>query len=67
MEMLSSLKSPKEVAKITDIDWAGSDRPVIATADGCVIISDILLTLNHCKIDDIDLPGQFGDFIIMML
>lgn len=60
--MLSSLKSPKEIAKIIDIDWAGSDRPVIATNDGCVIVFDILLKLSHCKIEDLELPGiQFGN------
>lgn len=58
LELISSLKSPKEVAKITDIDWSGSDRPVIATADGCIIVCDILLKLTHCKIEDIDLPGS---------
>ncbi|CAG2205705.1 WDR11 [Mytilus edulis] len=57
LEMLSSLKSPKEIAKIIDIDWAGSDRPVIATNDGCVIVFDILLKLSHCKIEDLELPG----------
>ena len=57
--MLSSLKSPKEVAKIIDVDWSGSDRPVIATNDGCIVVYDILLKLSHCKIDDLDLPGTF--------
>ncbi|XP_052100859.1 WD repeat-containing protein 11-like [Mytilus californianus] len=58
LEMLSSLKSPKEIAKIVDIDWAGSDRPVIATNDGCVIVFDILLKLSHCKIEDLELPDN---------
>ena len=56
--MLSSLKSPKEIAKIIDVDWAGSDRPVLATSDGCVSVFDILLKLSHCKIEDLELPGK---------
>lgn len=56
LEMLSSLKSPKEVAKIIDVDWSGSDRPVVATHDGCIVVFDILLKLSHCKIEDIELP-----------
>lgn len=56
--MLSALKSPKEIAKIVDVDWAGSDRPVLATSDGCVSVYDILLKLSHCKIEDLELPGK---------
>ena len=36
-ELISELRSPKDiVSRPIDIDWAASDRPVIATADGCI-------------------------------
>ena len=36
-ERISELRAPKDiVSRPVDIDWAASDRPVIATADGCI-------------------------------
>ena len=33
------------MSKPTDIEWAASDRPVIATADGCLRIMSLALSL----------------------
>ncbi|KAL5022239.1 hypothetical protein ScPMuIL_001394 [Solemya velum] len=42
-EQISSLKCPKDLSRIVDVEWAGSDRPVIATADGSVHILNLML------------------------
>lgn len=45
-EIINELRSPKDlVSKPTDIEWAASDRPVIATADGCLRIMSLALSL----------------------
>ncbi|XP_013381759.1 WD repeat-containing protein 11 isoform X1 [Lingula anatina] len=41
LEQVSSLKCPKELPRINDIDWAASDKPVLATADGCIRVADL--------------------------
>lgn len=41
--LVSQMKSPKTVMKVLDIDWGASDRPVLATVDGCIRILDIQL------------------------
>ena len=36
-ELISELRFTKDiVSRPIDIDWAASDRPIIATADGCI-------------------------------
>lgn len=41
--LISQIKCPHDMPKIQDIDWASSDRPVLATSDGCICITDINL------------------------
>ena len=46
-EIINELRSPKDlVSKPTDIEWAASDRPVIATNDGCLRIMSLALSLS---------------------
>lgn len=45
-EIINELRSPKDlVSKPTDIEWAASDRPVIATSDGCLRVMSLALSL----------------------
>lgn len=45
-EIINELRSPKDlVSKPIDIEWAASDRPVIATSDGCLRIMSLALSL----------------------
>ena len=39
-----------------DVEWAASDRPVVACADGCVRVMDIALSINYSPLDDYQLP-----------
>ena len=55
---MSSIKTPRDIAKITDADWAASDKPVLACADGCVRIMDINLKTGASPMDEHQLPGK---------
>ena len=57
-ELMHSLKSPRDIAKVVDADWSGSDRPVVATVAGTLQVYDITLKTCSCPIEDRDLPGQ---------
>lgn len=48
VERVTSVKSPKDRAKVVDVDWAASDRPVLACADGCLHIMD-LMCISGCS------------------
>ncbi len=52
------MSTPKEIAKITDADWAASDKPVLACADGCVRVMDIKFKVGASPLDDHQLSGQ---------
>ena len=53
-ELVSSIKSPREIAKVIDAEWAGSDRPVLVTTDGCVHMYDMSLKKTNCTIEERD-------------
>lgn len=54
-ELISSIKSPKDIPKVVDAEWSGSDRPVLATVDGCIHMLDIPLKKSFCSIEDREL------------
>ena len=41
---VSELRTPKDVPRVVDIEWAASDRAVLATADGCLRVMGLSLT-----------------------
>ncbi|KAI1300015.1 WD repeat-containing protein 11 [Halotydeus destructor] len=44
MTVYSELKVPRDVTfKVVDVDWAGSDRPILANSDGFVLVTDLKL------------------------
>ena len=43
---------PCRVAEVLDVEWAASDRPVLACADGCVRVMDIACSVNYSPVDD---------------
>ncbi|XP_067012842.2 WD repeat-containing protein 11 [Anabrus simplex] len=51
-ERISQLKCPKDMVKVLDIDWAASDKPVLATQDGCLRIMDMTLTSSFSPLID---------------
>lgn len=42
-ELINELRTPKDMVKVMDIDWAASDRPVLATVDGCLRVMGLAL------------------------
>ncbi|XP_059139612.1 WD repeat-containing protein 11-like [Physella acuta] len=56
--VLHSIKSPKDISKVVDIDWAGSDRPALITTHSSLHICDITLKSATSTIENWDLPEQ---------
>jgi hypothetical protein len=56
-ERISQLKCPKDMVKVLDIDWAASDKPVLATQDGCLRIMDMTLATSYSSLMDYELQG----------
>lgn len=54
-ERISQLKCPKDMVKVLDIDWAASDKPVLATQDGCLRIMDMILATSYSPLMDYEL------------
>ncbi|KAJ4431502.1 hypothetical protein ANN_20100 [Periplaneta americana] len=54
-ERISQLKCPKDMVKVLDIDWAASDKPVLATQDGCLRIMDMTLATSYSPLMDYEL------------
>merc|ERR1711862_1011419 len=51
--LINELRSPKDlVSRPCDIDWAASDRTVIATQDGCLRIMSLALNGSTSSIMD---------------
>lgn len=50
--MINELRSPKDMTKVLDIDWAASDRAVIATADGCLRVMGLGLTSSTSAMNE---------------
>ena len=57
---MSSLKCPKDMAKVIDAEWSGSDRPVVGTVDGCIHMLDISLKKSACSVEERDLSGKMS-------
>ncbi|GFO31567.1 WD repeat-containing protein 11 [Plakobranchus ocellatus] len=54
--VLHSIKSPKDITKVADIDWAGSDRPALVTAHSSLHVCDITLKSATSVVEHWDLP-----------
>jgi WD40 repeat protein len=60
LKLNAQLKYPRDINfKIIDIDWAGSDRPILVTSEGTILITDIKLkqytsTISDLVFNDID-------------
>jgi len=50
--LLSSVKCPRDLAKVVDADWAGSDRPVLACADGTIRVTDLRLQQTCSSVEE---------------
>lgn len=58
MTFIHQVRCPREMPKVQDVDWVGSDRPVLATADGCIRVTDILLKIGSSPIHDYQPSGK---------
>uniref|UniRef100_A0A2C9KHQ4 Uncharacterized protein n=1 Tax=Biomphalaria glabrata TaxID=6526 RepID=A0A2C9KHQ4_BIOGL len=54
--VLHSIKSPKDISKVIDIDWAGSDRPALVTSHSTVHICDLTMKSATSGVENWDLP-----------
>jgi hypothetical protein len=52
------------MVKVLDIDWAASDKPVLATQDGCLRIMDMTLTTSYSPLMDYELQGENLHFFV---
>lgn len=65
-KLYSQLKTPRDINfKIHDIDWAGSDRPILSTSDGTILITDLKLkrftsVIEANEIDEIDFENDIN-------
>ncbi|CAG5129448.1 unnamed protein product [Candidula unifasciata] len=50
--IIHSIKSPGEISKVVDIDWAGSDRPTLITSHSTLHICDITMKLATSSAED---------------
>ncbi|XP_066990609.1 WD repeat-containing protein 11-like isoform X1 [Macrobrachium rosenbergii] len=48
--LVSQVKSPRDIVKVVDVDWGASDRPVLATIDGCLRVLDMSLKVSSSPI-----------------
>ena len=52
------MKCPKDMPKISDVDWAASDRPALACTDGTVRIMDLKFSQGSSPLEDGQLAGM---------
>lgn len=48
--LVSQVKSPRDIVKVVDVDWGASDRPVLATIDGCLRVMDMALKSSNAPV-----------------
>lgn len=51
-EILHAVKSPKDIPKVVDCEWAGSDRPAIVTGHSCLHIMNLEMKTATSSIDN---------------
>ncbi|XP_070541595.1 WD repeat-containing protein 11-like isoform X2 [Ptychodera flava] len=56
VEQVSNIRSPREIAKITDVEWATSDKPILATNDGCIRVFDLSLKVCSSPSEELAIP-----------
>ena len=59
LDLVSGVKTPRDIPKVTDIDWAASDKPVMACVDGCVRVMDIKFLTGASSLADRQLCGRW--------
>ncbi|KAK2143923.1 hypothetical protein LSH36_799g00015 [Paralvinella palmiformis] len=59
VERISSVKCPKDMSKISDVDWAASDRPVLVSVDGIIRITDLKFSQGSSPLEDGQLTEPF--------
>ena len=57
VELISSVKTPRDLAKVNDADWVASDKPALACADGCLRVMDLMFQHGSAPVCDYQLQG----------
>ncbi|XP_078312770.1 WD repeat-containing protein 11-like [Crassostrea virginica] len=61
------MKSPRDVAKLIDADWTGSDHPVLVIAEGCVQVFEHAKKSCSCGIEGREFPDEVANPYILSL
>lgn len=61
VERISTVKCPRDLPKVQDIDWAASDRPVLSCADGTVRVMDMHFLIGSSPFEDGQLTGEWTE------
>ncbi|XP_046385283.1 WD repeat-containing protein 11-like [Ischnura elegans] len=51
-ERTASLRCPRDMVRVVDVEWGASDKAVLATQDGCLRVVDSSLLLTSSPITD---------------
>ena len=62
-KLLGQVKSPKDMPRVEDADWAASDKPVVITSDGCLRIMDLFLLGSSSPLMDRECLGKIACLI----
>ena len=56
--LVSQVKTPKDMVKVVDADWGASDRPVLATVDGCIRVMDMGMRTSNSPLHTYSTKGE---------
>lgn len=65
--LIGQMKSIKDMPRVEDADWAASDKPVLATSDGCLRIMDLSLSGTSSPITERECFGSFHVFLYSLI
>ncbi|XP_071448701.1 WD repeat-containing protein 11-like [Hetaerina americana] len=51
-ERIASLRCPRDMVRVLDVEWGASDKPVLATQDGCLRVVDSTLLATSSPLVD---------------
>jgi len=56
VDRVACVRCPKDLSKVLDVEWAASDRPILACADGTIRITDITCSSGCSTMEDSQMP-----------
>ena len=62
---ISSVRCPRDISSISAVDWAASDRPVLACGDGTIRITDFDLSYYSSTMEDNQVDPFFCPHVLV--